>query len=164
VGNKPPEEVLALASDRVIVTGFVEELTPYFQASRVFVAPLRYGAGIKGKLVTALAHGVPSVATNIAAEGIAHAGDEHMSIADDPLQFASEVLRIYEDESSWNRMREAGLRYVEDNYSRAATSKICLHALNVADETWLTRQELQCQRSLEKIMWENGLLDAAKTN
>ena len=164
VGNKPPEEVLALASDRVIVTGFVEELTPYFEASRVFVAPLRYGAGIKGKLVTALAHGVPSVATNIAAEGIAHAGDEHMSIADDPSQFASEVLRIYEDESSWSRMREAGLRYVEDNYSRAATSKICLHALNVADETWLTRQELLCQRSLEKIMRENGLLDAAKTN
>lgn len=87
-----------------------------------------------------------------------------MSIADDPSQFASEVLRIYEDESSWSRMREAGLRYVEDNYSRAATSKICLHALNVADETWLTRQELLCQRSLEKIMRENGLLDAAKTN
>lgn len=162
VGNKPPEEVLALASDRVIVTGFVEELEPYFQASRVFVAPLRYGAGIKGKLVTALAHGVPSVATNIAAEGIAQAQDEHMSIADDPLQFASEVLRIYEDESSWNRMREAGLRYVEDNYSRTAASKICLHALNVADDTWLARQELQCQRSLEKIMQENGLFDAAR--
>ncbi|MBJ2156941.1 glycosyltransferase [Variovorax sp. IB41] len=164
VGNKPPAEVLALASDRVIVTGFVEELEPYFQASRVFVAPLRYGAGIKGKLVTALAHGVPSVATNIAAEGIAHAQDEHLSIADDPLQFASEVLRIYGDESAWNCMREAGLRYVEDNYSRAATSKICLHALNVADKTWLARQELQCQRSLEKIMRENGLLDAARTD
>jgi len=160
VGNKPPEEVLALASDRVIVTGFVEELSPYFEASRVFVAPLRYGAGIKGKLVTALAHGVPSVATNIAAEGIAQPGDEHMSIADDPLQFADEVLRIYEDESSWSRMREAGLRYVEDNYSRAATSKICLQALNVADKIWLARQELQCRRSLEKIMQENGSLDA----
>jgi GT2 family glycosyltransferase len=164
VGNKPPAEVLALASDRVIVTGFVEELDPYFQASRIFVAPLRYGAGIKGKLVTALAHGVPSVATNIAAEGIAQAQDEHLSIADDPLQFASEVLRIYGDESTWNCMREAGLRYVEDNYSRAATSKICLHALNVADQTWLARQELQCQRSLEKIMRENGSLDAARTD
>lgn len=161
VGNKPPAEVLALASERIIVTGFVEDLAPYFQASRVFVAPLRYGAGIKGKLVTALAHGVPSVATNIAAEGIAHAQDPHLAIADDPSHFASEVLRLYRDESIWNDMREAGLRYVEDNYSRSASSKICLHALKVADETWLVRQELQRQYALKKIMRENGLLGAA---
>jgi GT2 family glycosyltransferase len=159
VGNKPPAEVLALASERVIVTGFVEELAPYFRSSRVFVAPLRYGAGIKGKLVTALAHGVPSVATHVAAEGIATLEDGHLSITDDPARFAAEVLRLYGDESAWNRMREAGLAYVEENYSRAATSKICLRALAVADETWLARQERQCRRSLEEIMARNGDLE-----
>ncbi|QNK71083.1 glycosyltransferase [Variovorax sp. PAMC26660] len=163
VGNKPPPEVLAMASDRVVVTGFVEELAPYFVKSRVFVAPLRYGAGIKGKLVTALAHGVPSVATHIAAEGIAAVGDGHLSITDDPAQFAAEVLRLYGDEASWDRMREAGLKYVEDNYSRVATSKICLHALAVADQTWSARQELECRRSLEKIMAQNGEFEPVKT-
>jgi GT2 family glycosyltransferase len=159
VGNKPPPEVLSLASDRIVVTGFVEELAPYFQTSRVFVAPLRYGAGIKGKLVTALAHGVPSVATAIAAEGIAHPGDGHLATADDPQQFAAEVLRLYRDEAAWNAMREAGLSYVEENYSRSATSKICLRAMDVADATWLARQELQCRRSLEQIMAQNGEFD-----
>jgi len=120
------------------------------------VAPLRYGAGIKGKLVTALAHGVPSVATAIAAEGIAHPGDGHLATADDPRQFAAEVLRLYRDEAAWNAMREAGLSYVEENYSRIATSKICLRAMDVADATWLARQELQCRRSLEQIMAQNG--------
>jgi glycosyltransferase involved in cell wall biosynthesis len=156
VGNKPPPEVVALASDRIVVTGFVEELAPYFQTSRVFVAPLRYGAGIKGKIVTALAHGVPSVATAVAAEGIANPEDGHLSTTDDPQQFASEVLRLYRDEAAWQAMREAGLSYVEENYSRLATSKICMRAMEVADQTWLTRQELRCRRSLEQIMAENG--------
>jgi glycosyltransferase involved in cell wall biosynthesis len=156
VGNKPPPEVLALASDRIVVTGFVEELAPYFQAARVFVAPLRYGAGIKGKLVTSLAHGVPSVATAIAAEGIANLGEDHLAITDDPQQFAVEVLRLYRDEAAWNAMREAGLSYVEENYSRIATSKICLRAMEVADATWLARQELHCRRAVERIMVENG--------
>jgi glycosyltransferase involved in cell wall biosynthesis len=102
VGNKPPPEVLSLASDRIVVTGFVEELEPYFQTSRVFVAPLRYGAGIKGKLVTALAHGVPSVATAIAAEGIAHPGEAIWPSPTIPQQFAAEVLRLYRDEAAWN--------------------------------------------------------------
>lgn len=164
VGNKPPPEVLALASDRIVVTGFVEELAPYFEASRVFVAPLRYGAGIKGKLVTSLAHGVPSVATAIAAEGIANAGDAHLATTDDPEHFAAEVLRLYRDEAAWNAMREAGLSYVEQNYSRLATSKICLHAMEVADATWLARQELQCRRSLEQIMAQNGEFVRATTD
>ncbi|SFP89995.1 Glycosyltransferase, GT2 family [Variovorax sp. PDC80] len=156
VGNKPPPEVLALASERVVVTGFVEDLAPYFERSRVFVAPLRYGAGIKGKLVMALAHGVPSVASTIAAEGIAKTGETHLAVADEPAQFAAEVLRVYGDAASWRRMREDGLAYVEQNYSRIATLKICLEALDIADRTWLLRQELQCRRSLEKIMAENS--------
>ena len=156
VGNQPPKEVQDLASERVVVTGFVEELAPYFLTSRVFVAPLRYGAGIKGKLVTALAHGVPSVATHIAAEGIGTQEDGHLSITDDPAQFAAEVLRIYQDESSWLRMREAGLAFVEQNYSRATTQKICMQALAIADRLWLARQAHQRRQFFEEIMRENG--------
>ena len=156
VGNKPPSDVTALASDRVVVTGFVEELAPYFATSRVFVAPLRYGAGIKGKLVTSLAHGVPSVATYIAAEGIAKLGEAHLAITDDAVQFAAEVMRLYKDETAWIAMREAGFAYVEDNYSRTATAGICKRAMDIADKTWLKRQELHCRQSLEAIMAKNG--------
>ncbi|MBC7602558.1 MAG: glycosyltransferase [Ramlibacter sp.] len=156
VGNKPPQEVMSLSTNRVIVTGYVEELAPYFATTRVFVAPLRYGAGIKGKLVTALAHGVPSVATRIAAEGIGAEGCAHLAVADDPGQFADEVLRIYGDESAWTALRDAGLEFVRENYSREAASKLCVEAMRLADETWARRQEFLCRTSLEKIMSSNG--------
>jgi len=70
VGAAPTQPVLELANDRILVTGYVPELKPYFDRARVFVVPLRYGAGIKGKLVESLAHGVPSIATSIAVEGM----------------------------------------------------------------------------------------------
>jgi len=164
VGNQPPKEVQDLASERIIVTGFVEELAPYFMTSRVFVAPLRYGAGIKGKLVTALAHGVPSVATRIAAEGIATTEEGHLSITDDPAQFAAEVLRIYHDEASWLNMREAGLAYVEQHYSRAATRKLCMQALATADTVWAARQAYRRQRFFEAIMRENGEFEPTRAD
>ncbi|WP_323500112.1 glycosyltransferase [Variovorax sp. RTB1] len=159
VGNKPPQEVMSLSTNRVIVTGYVEELAPYFATTRVFVAPLRYGAGIKGKLVTALAHGVPSVATRIAAEGIGAEGCAHLAVADDPDQFADEVLRIYGDESAWTALRDAGLEFVRANYSRQAASQLCVEAMRLADETWARRQEYMCRSSLEKIMSSNGEYD-----
>lgn len=159
VGNKPPPEVLAMATDRIVVTGYVEDLAPYFSSSRVFVAPLRYGAGIKGKLVMALAHGVPSIATTVAAEGIGAEGCSHLSIADDPNAFAEHVLRIYGDEPEWTARREAGLAFVRDNYSREAAAKLCIEAMRLADETWSRRQEVICRSVLERIMIENGEFD-----
>ncbi|MDM0028701.1 glycosyltransferase [Variovorax saccharolyticus] len=156
VGNKPPPEVLAMASDRIIVTGYVEDLSPYFSSSRVFVAPLRYGAGIKGKLVMALAHGVPSVATSVAAEGIGSHDCRHLVVADEPERFAESVLRVYQDEQKWIELREAGLAFVRDNYSRDTASKLCAEALKVADETWSRRQEFIGRAVLERIMADNG--------
>jgi len=162
VGNKPPSEVLAMASDRIVVTGYVKDLEPYFLSSRVFVAPLRYGAGIKGKLVMALAHGVPSIATDVAAEGIGSKGCDHLSVVDEPAAFAQEVLNVYGDEQKWMSMREAGLAYVRDTYSRDAASKLCIEALNLADKTWSRRQEILCRATLERIMIENGELVAPR--
>ncbi|WP_076998647.1 glycosyltransferase [Variovorax sp. KK3] len=152
VGNKPPPEVMAMATDRVIVTGYVEDLEPYFASSRVFVAPLRYGAGIKGKLVMALAHGVPSVATTIAAEGIGSSESAHLRVADAPAEFADEVLRVYADESLWSAMRAAGWRFVQDNYSSDAAAALCAEALDVADRVWLERQDTRRRQLLRDIL------------
>lgn len=152
VGNKPPPEVMAMASDRVVVTGYVEDLELYFSTSRVFVAPLRYGAGIKGKLVMALAHGVPSVASTIAAEGIGGADSAYLRVADDPEKFAEEVMRVYSDEALWARMRAAGWRFVEDNYSHATASALCSEALVAADRVWMERQEAQLRKVLRELL------------
>ena len=72
-GSHVPADVAALASDNIEVRGYVDDLALLFSTCRISVAPLRYGGGIKGKIVSSLSYGVPVVATSIAAEGISSA-------------------------------------------------------------------------------------------
>ena len=69
-GSNPSQEILALQNEGLRVTGYVPDLRPLFEKSRVFVAPLRYGAGVKGKIVTSMMYGVPVVTTSIGNEGL----------------------------------------------------------------------------------------------
>lgn len=111
VGPDPPPEVTALASDDIIITGFVENLTTFLKQLRVSVAPLRFGAGIKGKVGTALASGLPVVATTIAVEGMSLTDCENVLIADNPDQFALAVANVLQDDVLWYRISENGLEF-----------------------------------------------------
>ncbi len=91
VGSKPPAEIQALASEDVIITGFVEDLNPLLDKMRVSVAPLRYGAGIKGKIGSAMAVGLPVVATPLAAEGMSLTDGENILVAEG----AEAICRCY---------------------------------------------------------------------
>jgi len=117
IGSRMPESVAALASDRVIATGFVEELDPYLDGCRLSVAPLRYGAGVKGKVNQSMAHGQPVVATTLAAEGMYLQHDVDVLIADTPAEFAAAVVRLYTEESTWTRLSAAGLENVGRHFS-----------------------------------------------
>jgi O-antigen biosynthesis protein len=140
VGADPPEEVTALAEDRVEVTGFVLDLLPVFERARVCVAPIRYGAGIKGKVIHALAHGVPGVVTPVAAEGMRLADGRQVFIADDLGSFSQRVLQLFADDALWTNMRREGIAFVEENYSWSSCLARCTEALEVADRTWKHRQ------------------------
>ena len=74
--------------------GFQKDIAPYFNACRLMVAPLRFGAGIKGKLGTSFSYGLPVVATSIAAEGMYLEHGREVLIADDPQEFADAVARL----------------------------------------------------------------------
>jgi glycosyltransferase involved in cell wall biosynthesis len=84
------------------------------------VAPLRYGAGIKGKVVFSLGRGVPCVASPCAAEGMSVRDGSEMLIADDPERFADAVVRLYTDAQLWQAISQAGVSFVRANYSAAA--------------------------------------------
>jgi glycosyltransferase involved in cell wall biosynthesis len=109
VGSHPPDVVRALADvDGVSVTGFVEDLDPYFQGCRLMAAPLRYGAGVNGKITHSLAQGLPVVTTSIGAEGLAGVDGEHLLVADDLEEFAARVVRLYRDDELWERLSAKG--------------------------------------------------------
>lgn len=123
VGADPGPEVKALASTDVVVTGWVKDIAPYIERARVFVAPLQYGAGLKGKIGQAMSFGLPTVTTRVGAEGIAVSDDIGLMIADEPVEFAAKVLRLYHDEALWQTLSDQAMSHVQANYSPDVISR-----------------------------------------
>jgi O-antigen biosynthesis protein len=122
VGDNPPDSILELADDDITVTGYVPSTEPYLQKARVSIAPLRYGAGMKGKIGEAMAHGLPVVTTSVGAEGIGLVHAETALIADTPEEFAKHVVRLCSDSSFWSTISENARLFIEHNYSPQVVS------------------------------------------
>ena len=123
VGSKAPAEIQALASNDVIIEGFVEDLTTFLNKMRVSVAPLRYGAGIKGKIGTAMAVGLPVVASSLAAEGMSLTDGENILVADGAESIAVAIARLYQDESLWNKLSKVGVQFADAAWGSEAAWK-----------------------------------------
>ena len=117
LGSFPPSEVEALASETIVVPGYLNDVSGYFDRARVFVAPLRYGAGMKGKIGMAMAMGLPVVTTSIGAEGMGLVDGVNALIADDEEGFAGAVLRLYHDDALWESLSAEGVRHVGREWS-----------------------------------------------
>jgi GT2 family glycosyltransferase len=104
IGSHPTKRVSAMDSKDVLVKGFVKDVGAHFQDSRVFVAPLRYGAGFKGKIVHAMSYGLPVVTTSTGAEGMGLKDGENVLIADNAEDFADKVVALYDDQSAWDNL------------------------------------------------------------
>ena len=123
VGSKMPDSVKALASERVVVHGFLPSLDAMLDGCRLSVAPLRYGAGVKGKVNQSMAHGQPVVATTVAAEGMYLQHETDVLVADDAQAFAREVIRLYTDEALWTRLADGALANIATHFSFAAATQ-----------------------------------------
>ncbi|HTU79965.1 MAG TPA: glycosyltransferase [Solirubrobacteraceae bacterium] len=121
VGASPPPEVQALASPRVEIAGWIEDLQPLLDRSRLLVAPLRYGAGLKGKITQSLAAGLPVVTTSVGAEGI-DGLDQCMLVGEDASQLAAHVLRLLDDDRLWRELSRAGQALIARHCSREVIS------------------------------------------
>jgi GT2 family glycosyltransferase/SAM-dependent methyltransferase/glycosyltransferase involved in cell wall biosynthesis len=108
VGASPPPEVQGLASPLVDVVGWVEDLQPLLEHARVMVAPLRFGAGMKGKVTQCLAAGLPVVTSTVGAEGLDVRDGESMLIADEPAEIADRIIRVCRDDALWRKVSVAG--------------------------------------------------------
>ena len=123
VGSNPPPEIRALEGPGLILHGHVPEVAPFFDGCRLSVAPLRYGAGVKGKVNQSLAHGLPVVVTAVAAEGMHLVDGESALIADDAAGFAAAIVRLYTDPVLWEDLSRAGLEVMETHFSFTAARR-----------------------------------------
>lgn len=118
LGSNPPKEVLTLASDHLIMEGFVtdEQLDAFYRESRISLVPLRYGAGIKGKVIEAMRHGTPVVTTPTGAEGIPDA-ESVMAVEETAEALAKRIAALYNDADALTALSRKSVAYVQENYS-----------------------------------------------
>jgi GT2 family glycosyltransferase len=123
IGDKAPPEVAALATGTIIVAGLQTDVRPFFDSVKLSVAPLRFGAGVKGKINQSMAFGVPVVATSLAVEGMALQNGNDILVADEPEDFARAMIELYESEELWNRISENGIKKTRAIYSTDTARK-----------------------------------------
>jgi len=133
VGSNPHPSVKALACEQIEVTGYVSEerLAGYYQQARVSVAPLRFGGGVKGKVLEALRFGLPCVTTPTGMQGLGAAAD-FMPASADAQVFADHVVRMLSDDAEWRRISAASRVFIAEHYSREALWGVLSSALGTA--------------------------------
>jgi glycosyltransferase involved in cell wall biosynthesis len=95
----------------------VPDVEPYLRERRVFIAPLRFGAGIKGKVGEAMAHGLPVVTTLVGAEGFGLTHEFDVMIADDPESFAAAIEQLYSQKDLWERVAHNSRLRIEKHFT-----------------------------------------------
>ena len=117
-GSNMPQEIINLASDHVVIEGMLsdEQLEDMYHHVRLNVVPLRYGAGIKGKIVESMRYGLPVVTTDCGAEGII-GSEDILKIGNTAEEIADQIISVYNDEDELKRISEAGKRYILTQYS-----------------------------------------------
>lgn len=116
-GADVPPEVQRLAGPRIVVTGAVPDMRPYWRRAAVVLVPLRFGGGTRFKILEAMGMGRPIVSTTLGCEGIDAVPGDHLLVADSPEEFADAVLRVLDDPALGRRLGERGRSLVEARYS-----------------------------------------------
>ncbi|MBC8985443.1 glycosyltransferase [Pedobacter sp. N36a] len=122
LGSDPSKELLAYNSDRISVPGYLQEVADYFYENRIFVAPLRYGAGMKGKIGQSMEFGLPVVSTSIGVEGMDLKDGHNVLVAESTNDFANRILQLYQNPELWSSIKNNSIKAIED-YSPAEVTK-----------------------------------------
>jgi GT2 family glycosyltransferase len=129
VGSNVPPAVKALETKAVRVAGWVEDLLPLYRSARVGIAPLRYGAGVKGKVGESLSLGLPMAMTTIAAEGMHIEDGVSSMVSDDPEGLADRILALLDDDDLWRTLSANGRELISEHFGPRAAQAAILSVL-----------------------------------
>lgn len=116
-GANPSQKVRKLASDKVQVTGWVENIRDAYTSAKIFVAPMRLGTGMQNKLLEAMALGLPCITSAQVNNAIQATEDIDLLIGRNPEEVAAHILRLLDDEAARKKLAENGREFVKANYS-----------------------------------------------
>lgn len=121
-----PEHIKQMHNPKTgfLVHGWVKNKQDVFQNARVNLAPLRFGAGLKGKLIDAMQYGTPSITTSVGAEGMHASLAWNGEICDDSITFAKAVIRVYQHKEDWERYTENGIQIIHNIYNKKTLSEL----------------------------------------
>jgi glycosyltransferase involved in cell wall biosynthesis len=123
VGRKPSPEILALAGDRIHVTGTVPDVRPWLWGSRASIVPLRIGGGTRLKIFEAMAMGKAVVSTTVGAEGLPVTHQQDILLADDDTSFAHSVVGLLRDIDARRRLEIASRRLVAEHFDWSVVAR-----------------------------------------
>jgi GT2 family glycosyltransferase len=129
VGSNAPVEFEKYSSVGVQLHGYVPDIEPLFSSCRVFVAPLRFGAGVKGKLGDALSYGIPIVTTDVGASGMSFQNETNALIANTKEEFADAVVKLYQDSSLWQRLSDNGREHIKRHFSPEVLEEVIMASI-----------------------------------
>ena len=132
-GSGISERIRELATEDVVIEGWVSDVSQVYANCRIFIAPLQSGAGLKGKVVGALAFGVPCVLSPLAAEGTGIRDGQEALIAESADQWAEIITRLYEDRSRWSEISSAARNFAGTEFSFTRGQKLMQAALEAVD-------------------------------
>ncbi|HLW29955.1 MAG TPA: glycosyltransferase [Brumimicrobium sp.] len=116
VGSSPSNEVLKLASPRIEVTGYVDNIITAYQSAELFIAPMFLGTGLQNKLLEAMALGIPCITTSMANNALGAKPESEILIADNAEAFAIQIQRLQADSELKQRLIENGRAFIVDKY------------------------------------------------
>lgn len=142
IGSSASDEIIRLGSKPgVIYKGYIKDISTILSTIRLGVAPLRYGAGIKGKVAMTLGAGVPCICTTIAAEGMSLIDGKDTMIEDDPESFAEAIIKVYDNKELWNSLSLNGREHIKRMFSKESNRRSLLSLLHskgvIPSEMWL---------------------------
>ena len=127
IGNNTVEEIKQkinnLNNSSIKLLGKVDDLTPFYNQARLFVAPTRYAAGIPHKVHEAAAYGLPIITTSLIAQQLGWNPEIELLVADNPINFAQQCVKLYQDSTLWNQLRKNARKRVDTECSHQIFSE-----------------------------------------
>ncbi|HMU98474.1 MAG TPA: glycosyltransferase [Chitinophagales bacterium] len=126
MGKNPDKRLLKFKQqfDNIIFPGFIENVEPYFQNAKLFIVPLRFGSGIKVKVISAMYRGIPCVTSDIGAEGLMVENCKQIMLANDVKSYINAIQTLLNDEDKWNTISKESRILAQEKYSWEAVFKV----------------------------------------